>query len=332
MTYVKETGLTHNSGLETDVPTLAFGNVARRVIGSSGKPTYQNSQFVIQVTKKGAIMYKYDTFSKLYEKITSSDFNGSEVVAADLNASQVFLALKGGRLVALTIEDRSFRVAMYALIFFFPLKTHYTVSCREYGVGQKAHPLEISAVSCAPLDPAKPYTNHVVVSYWDTKTVEIFTIEPRGLVSDVKTPPLPAFASSVLLHDFSMDKDSHRYYLLAGLSDGTVTYFAWKDKQLSDRRVVSFGHVPVSLSACQIDGKRCVLAASNRATVFSWEKKRLHNSPIMLKVKTSLFILVSKLSYLLGHCHCVPFEYGDIPVVSSPCHAYCDFYRPSSRP
>ncbi|KAG6878094.1 hypothetical protein C0993_012421 [Termitomyces sp. T159_Od127] len=265
LTYVKETGLTHDSGLVTDVPTLAFGNVARRVIGSSGKPAYQNSQFVVQVTKKGAIMYKYDTFTKLYEKIAGSDLSGSEVVAADLNASQVFLALAGGRLVALTIEDQSFRVSI------------------DNAAGQKAHPLEICAVSCAPLDPAKPYTNHVVVSYWDTRTVEIFTIEPRGMVSDAKTLPLPAFANSVLLHDFAPDKDNHRHYLLAGLSDGTVAYFIWKNKQLSDRKIVPLGHIPVSLSACQIDGKRSVFAASNRATVFSWEKKRLHNSPIMLR-------------------------------------------------
>ncbi|KAG6887255.1 hypothetical protein C0992_013155 [Termitomyces sp. T32_za158] len=156
----------------------------------------------------------------------------------------------------------------------------------ENGVGPNAHPLEISAVSCAPLDPVKPYTNRVVVSYWETRTVEIFAIEPRGLISEVKTPPLPAFAKSVLLHDFSLDKDNHHYYLLAGLSDGTVAYFSWKDKKLSDSIIVPLGHIPVSLSACKIDGKQSVFAASNRATVFSWEKKRLHNSPIMLRVKT----------------------------------------------
>ncbi|KAG6903292.1 hypothetical protein C0995_000187 [Termitomyces sp. Mi166 len=263
LTYVKDTGLTKNSGLVTDVPTLAFRNVARRVIGSSGKPVYQNSQFVVQVTKKGAIMYKYDIISRAYEKVDNHDT--PETVAADLSASQVFLALKGGRLIALTIEDRSFRVSI------------------DTAMGQKTHTPEISAISCAPLDPTKPYANHVVVSYWDTKTVEIFIIGPRGFVSDVKTPPLPAFARSVLLHDFAPDKDNHRYYLLAGLSDGTVAYFAWKDQQLSDRRIVPLGHVPPSLSACQIDGKRTVFAAGNRATVFSWEKKRLHNSPIMMR-------------------------------------------------
>ncbi|KAH0586144.1 hypothetical protein H2248_007410 [Termitomyces sp. 'cryptogamus'] len=264
LTYVKDTGFTENSGLVTDIPTLAFGNVARRVVGSSGKPAYQNSQFVVQVTKKGATIYTYDTISRVYERV-GSDFEGSEVVAADLNASQVFLAFKGGRLVALTIEDRSFRISI------------------DSTLGQKPNSLEISAISCAPLDPAKPHTNNVVVSYWESKTVEIFNIEPRGFISNVKTPPLPAFARSVLLHDFEPDNDNHRYYLLAGLSDGTVAYFAWKDKQLSDRKVVPLGHVPASLSVCQIDGKRSVFAAGTRATVFSWEKKRLHNSPIMLR-------------------------------------------------
>ncbi|KAG6854676.1 hypothetical protein C0991_003324 [Blastosporella zonata] len=260
LTYIKDTGLAENSGLVTDVPTLALGNVPRRV--NHGQRTHQHSQLVVQVTKRGARLLEYDNVSMTYHTIGEWEQTGCEVVVADVNASQVFLAFKGGRLAGLVIEDRGFRLSI------------------NNAVGP-----EISAISCAPLDPAKQFSNHLVVSYWNQKTVQIFTFNPQGLVPAATTPPLPAFARSVLLYDFQLEGEENHYYLLAGLADGTVAYFSWnmKDKQLGDKKIIPLGHAPVSLAEYQIDGKRTVFAAGNRATVFSWEKKRLHNSPIMLR-------------------------------------------------
>ncbi|KAG6837618.1 hypothetical protein H0H93_006139 [Arthromyces matolae] len=163
LTSVNDAGLTGQSGLVVNEPTLAFGNVARRVIGSSNKIMYQNSKFVVQVTKQSVAMYNYDTISKTYEKVASWDLKGSVIVAADLNASQVVLAMRGGRLLALTIEDRCFKAAL------------------DNTTGKTTQGPEISAVSCMPIDESKPYSIHVVVAYWDSKTVTIFFWEKKRL-------------------------------------------------------------------------------------------------------------------------------------------------------
>jgi len=103
-----------------------------------------------------------------------------------------------------------------------------------------------------------------------------------------KSPPLPALVRSAILHNFGSDASSkgadHHPHVLAGLADGSVVYFPWKDRQFKDRKTISLGHAPVSLTVFQIDGKRAVFAAGHRAAVLSWEKKRVHTSPIMLKV------------------------------------------------
>ncbi|KAG6907853.1 hypothetical protein DXG01_007117 [Tephrocybe rancida] len=255
LTYTKDT---ETSGLVINYPTLAFGSVPLA--------TAHNSQRAVQVTNNGVRLLEYDIVFRTYQTIGEWKIvDGSEVVAADVNASQVFLALKTGRFVGLVVEDQGFRLTL------------------DNGVKRKGPFSEISAISCAPLDPTKRFSNHLVLSYWDTKTIQIFSFTADGLVLQSTTAPLPAFARSVLLYDFGLDGIDHRYYLLAGLADGSVAYFAWKDKQLSDKKIVPLGQLPVALSACQIDGKRAVFAAGNRATVFSWEKKRLHNSPIMLR-------------------------------------------------
>jgi DNA damage-binding protein 1 len=126
------------------------------------------------------------------------------------------------------------------------------------------------------------------VSYWGKNEIEVFVINSEGFSSVSKSPPLPALVRSAILYNFGSDTSpkgaDYHPYVLAGLGDGSVVYFAWKDKQLKDRKTISLGHAPVSLTVCQVDGKRTVFVAGNRATVLSWEKKRVHTSPIMLKV------------------------------------------------
>ncbi|KAG6831954.1 hypothetical protein H0H92_006555 [Tricholoma furcatifolium] len=266
LSHVKDTGLVQDSGLITELPTLAFANVARRVVDNNRKPSYCNSSFVVQVTKKGARLSEYDIVSRTYEKVHEwCPDPGTEVVAADVNASQIFLALKGGRLVALVIEEKGLKLNI------------------DNAAGRRGSLPEICAISCLPLDPEKKFASHIVVSYWETKTIEVFSIDARGLVSNAITPSLPAVARSVMLYNFTSQGDSPRQYLFAGLVNGSVAYFTWKDKQINDRKILSLGNTPVSLSACQINGQRTVFAAGGRATIFSWEKKRLHNSPIMLR-------------------------------------------------
>jgi DNA damage-binding protein 1 len=151
---------------------------------------------------------------------------------------------------------------------------------------------EISAVSFIPLNPQKAFSSNLIVAYWISNIVELFTIEKGILKSsnESKTPSLPAVVRSVLLYNFGSDTSSkgadYQPYLLAGLGDGSVVSFTCKGGCLTGQKIVSLGHAPVSLTSCVVDGKKAVFAAGNRATVFFCDKNRLVNSAIMLKVST----------------------------------------------
>ena len=151
------------------------------------------------------------------------------------------------------------------------------------------------------------FSNLLTVAYWGTNTVEVFELSST-LKSVAISPSLPAIVRSLVLYNFGTGESSkfpnHYPYLLAGLGDGSVATMSWKeirkpvvdggsgrDVNLSDLKVTSLGHAPVNLSSCEVDGRKSVLAAGNRATVFFMEKGRLVNSPIMLKARLLLSIL-----------------------------------------
>lgn len=127
--------------------------------------------------------------------------------------------------------------------------------------------------------------------------MEIFTLTKGNLTSVCKTQPLPSLVRSLLLYNFGSDTspkgDAHFPYLLVGLGDGSLVTFVWKDKELKEKKLVSLGHAPISLSPCIVDGKRTVLAAGNRATLVSFDKKRLQFSPVSLKVSSGCWRMTS---------------------------------------
>jgi DNA damage-binding protein 1 len=108
------------------------------------------------------------------------------------------------------------------------------------------------------------------------------------LVPACKTVSLPALPCSVLLHDFAQNshaEGSDRYpTLLAGLTDGTLASFAFKDNELRDQKIISLGDAPVNMAACAGDSRRTVFVCGSRASVLFRDKERLNNSPILLKV------------------------------------------------
>ena len=163
---------------------------------------------------------------------------------------------------------------------------------------------EISAISCTPLDPTRAFTRTIVVSYWSSNTIEVFSVTESGFKSIYLSPSLPSLVTSLLLYNFGSDQSSkgldYHPYLLAGLSDGSVATFLWQEQQLKDRKIISLGRAPVSLivytAALGSNGNgsvgsgeggsdvKTVLAIGNRAIVFSHERNRLVHSPILLKV------------------------------------------------
>ncbi|KAJ6620776.1 CPSF A subunit region-domain-containing protein [Mycena sp. CBHHK59/15] len=235
---------------------------------------YADAPLVVQVTSKGAFLLEYDMglqkFSRIaeYDVMSRESENGEkvEVVAASINPGQILLALSGGSLICLEAPGTS--------------------QLKRKSRGWKFRP-EISAVSCTLVDPSHSTTEFVVASYWKHNHVEIFRQDDGKFVSVYKTDPLPALVRNLLWYNLGSDQTpqgDYHPYLFAGMADGSFSYFTWNEEQtLGEPKTTSLGHAPVHFTPCQVDGKLALFAAGSRATVLTWERERVHNSPVMLK-------------------------------------------------
>ena len=98
------------NGLVTKKPTLAFSNFYKRQDGK-----YVDSSLVVQVVPSGAFLLEWDAAMGTYmERATwkvenTAIFNAKplEIVAANVNGSQVALALSGGTRALLCIQNNA---------------------------------------------------------------------------------------------------------------------------------------------------------------------------------------------------------------------------------
>ena len=98
------------NGLVTMKPTLAFSNFYKRQDGK-----YVDSSLVVQVVLNGAFLFEWDaTMGNYMERATWKventalyDAKPLEIVAANVNGSQVALALSGGTRVVLCIQNNA---------------------------------------------------------------------------------------------------------------------------------------------------------------------------------------------------------------------------------
>lgn len=172
---------------------------------------------------------------------------------------------------------------------------------------------EISAVTCTPLDSSKFFATYFAVSFWGSNNVTVLALE-KGEIKTVCPPtPLPALARSLLLFNFGSGraaKDAEYHpHLLAGLADGSVVSFSFKNKELREKKIASLGTAPVFLSPCLVDGRRTVLASGNRASILYWDKQRLQQSPVMLRVCCVVGLVRHGLNVHTGHHHWGDVEY-----------------------
>ncbi|KAF9496184.1 hypothetical protein BDN71DRAFT_1415949 [Pleurotus eryngii] len=260
--FVQQTG----QGLVTNERTLTVANMAGRQLNQAGN-TYGNSPMIIQVTKHGVHLLHYVSAFNHWDLKDKASF-GAEIVATDINPSQVIVALKGGNVYTVAIDATQTKLQS------LQLQTSY--------VSQ-----EVSAISCVPIGNSPYFTRYIALAYWEKNVVEILRLgKGNKLESISKTPSLPAVVRSLVLHNFGTEPSgsNSRPYVLAGLGDGSVAVFAWKDnKELADKKLISLGDAPVSLSLCEVEGKTAVFAAGTQATIVSWDGRRLRDSPIMLK-------------------------------------------------
>ncbi|RXW24467.1 hypothetical protein EST38_g1372 [Candolleomyces aberdarensis] len=260
-------------GLKTNERTLAFGNIQRR--GTvAGKASYFDSNQVVQVVKSGVYLLEYDRALEGYiekARYLPQDLrltgNITEIVAASINASQIAVAFNGGLVVLLNVNETSNGFNRLAF--------------------KHDHYREVSAISCLPATSTSPFSPFVAVSYWRTNHAEILQFSQEKLVTVVKTDALPAIVRSLQLFNFNVQKGlpDYQIYLICGLGNGSLAHFKFdpKAKQLLDKKIVSLGHAPVSLTVCEVNTKASIFAAGNRATVVSLDNKKLVHSPVMLK-------------------------------------------------
>lgn len=268
--------------------TLAVSNIQWRIPRDGSTPSaYVDSSLVVQVVPEGILLLNYDSSLREYTRIGDlwtldkfSDGNianwaNREIVAADINASQVVIALKHGRLVQLSLEgDRLVKQRMRDFVEPPPF------NCTA----------EISAVTCLPLDTTKPYAVNIAVGFWMSKVVKILSLLERDTIKDVcETSELPAAPRSLLLFKFTNEsggKPPQSYpHLLVGLVDGSLATFPFQNGTLGDQKLISIGNLPVTMHTCRIRDRSTVFACGNRTSILFWERERLQHSPLMLKVR-----------------------------------------------
>lgn len=275
------------SGFETSTCTISLSNIMRLTRKDSSLIYDEHSSLVVQVVPKGLLLLEYSLeaggfvrkselpLDKVKDRnLLPQALSGQEIVAADINASQIVLALKYGWMMQLTVMDGQF----------VPQRS------RQFSD-------EISAVSCVPLS-GKGFAKHttsIAASFWKSDYVKIMrlhslrdaaSLPPDGLIAEVcRSERLPAAPRSLLLHTFITNEDDKGMYpyLLVGLVDGTVASFVYKDNTLLDMKLISVGVFPVSLHPAVVNGKGAVMACGNRGSVLAWEKERLLHSPLMIK-------------------------------------------------
>jgi DNA damage-binding protein 1 len=268
--------------------TLAVSNIQRRIPGTPGTPSaYVDSSLVVQVVPEGLLLLDYDFSLREYTRIgdlwtldkfsdgNTASWANREIVAADINPSQVVIALNHGRLVQLILDgDKFVRKRMREFVEPAPL------NCTA----------EISAVTCLPLDSTKSYAVNIAVGFWMSKVVKILSLLDPFTIKDVcETSELPAAPRSLLLYSFTSETGGKlpplHPHLLVGLVDGSLAAFPFQNGTLGDQKLISIGNLPVTMHTCRIRGRSTVFACGSRTSILFWEKDRLQHSPLMLKVR-----------------------------------------------
>ncbi|KAJ7430159.1 CPSF A subunit region-domain-containing protein [Mycena latifolia] len=203
---------------------------------------------------EGCLSLEFDmlSFTQVdnYDVASRGNSRELQVVAASLNPTQAILALNTGKLLCLEVN-----------------KDTNTLDLKRESTGYPSA------------------SEFVVVSYWQTNEIEVLLQGSNNFLSVCKTKPLGAVVRSLLLHDFGTGNGDSHPYLFAGLGDGSFVYFAWnkQERVLGEPKLASLGNLPVCFTPCSVDGKKALFAAGSRAMVLSWERDRIHNSPVVLK-------------------------------------------------
>ncbi|CAG8510042.1 5511_t:CDS:10 [Dentiscutata heterogama] len=177
--------------------------------------------------------------------------HNSKITVADINPSQVVIAISGGILIYFQVQGMEL-------------------------VEIKKLQYEIACMSINPLDPIHPESSSIVaVGLWTVVGVQVLRLPSLEIIAD---QPLEgaSMTRSVLISTFE-----NNHYLLAALGDGQLFHFILDPTtgRLSERKQLSLGTQPVMLTSFTSNGLSHVFAASDRPTViYSSNKKLLYSN------------------------------------------------------
>ncbi|KAL1748361.1 mono-functional DNA-alkylating methyl methanesulfonate N-term-domain-containing protein [Schizophyllum fasciatum] len=281
--------------------TLAAGNV--RV-----SPDYADSPMVVQVTTEGLRVCEYRMELAGYTLLAGHGVQGGgPPTAACVAESQIFVAYPKGRLFYFCVEAQNGE---------YRLKEVGYDSFINLAMDAFANPVfrrmllrdesEIAAIAVLPPEPKAgklpKSSKYIAVAYWDRPGIDILKLRqsggPSGVVAECThtTDALPALVRGLTVQHFGGQFKERHTYLIAGLANGAVVTYALRDGVTRDRKVVSLGSAPVSLTVYHSEeGEPMVFAAGQHAALWSWEKKRLHHAAVMLRdIAATAFLTTPK--------------------------------------
>ncbi|CAN1823279.1 DNA damage-binding protein 1 [Linum perenne] len=208
---------------------------------------------LVQVTSSSVILVSSTSRQYLAEWSAPS---GHSINVATANASQVLLAIGGGKLVYLEIGVGTL--------------TEINNTQLEY------------EISCLDINPIGENPNHsqlAVVGMWTDISVRIFSLPDLSIVTREYLGG-EIIPRSVLLCSFEGIS-----YLLCALGDGHLLNFQLNlnNGELADRKKVSLGTQPITLRTFTSKNATHVFAASDRPTVIYSSNKKLLYSNVNLK-------------------------------------------------
>ena len=154
---------------------------------------------------------------------------------------------------------------------------------RKTFFGGTGSPFEVSALTLSQPDTSMKYAQHVILGFWLTNEVKVFTLPSFAPTGDVvKVPQAPR---SLLLFDFGLILSESMPHLLIGLIDGSVCVVLFQKGKFSEKSTFTLGDSVVSLAPCNVDGRPAVFASSTRSVLFFWNKDALSYSTILTKVR-----------------------------------------------
>lgn len=143
--------------------------------------------------------------------------------------------------------------------------------------------MDISSLSLSCPRVGAAYSTHLVLGFWSTHEVRVYSLPHFDAKSVVKLPQLPR---SGVLYNFSDNESQPRNFLVIGTAGGNVAYSSFKKGVIGEMKSVPLGDAPVLLSICDINGP-AILASGTRSAIFTLNEDSMKYSPLLIKVRLS---------------------------------------------